>query len=203
MSSELVQPISGSAARTLRRIDEVPTLGAACARLRRRSGRPEDSCGHVIACVRTASPTLPSQAGRGSRIRTCDPLLPKQMRYQAAPCPVRPLGRCRMAIMRRWTEQRRPGRPAPPQRRNMGGGPRRPATRPIFAAGRRSVRRRRSRAPLTRSCRSDRGSVSAAMEDPAVLADEDHVERDVGVLHPHVHDFVAVEIEQHAAIGGM
>ena len=25
--------------------------------------------------------------GRGSKIRTCDPLLPKQMRYQAAPCP--------------------------------------------------------------------------------------------------------------------
>src|SRR5687767_11357658 len=29
--------------------------------------------------------------GRGSRIRTCDPLLPKQMRYQTAPCP-EPLG---------------------------------------------------------------------------------------------------------------
>ena len=27
-------------------------------------------------------------SGRGSRIRTCDPLLPKQMRYQTAPCPV-------------------------------------------------------------------------------------------------------------------
>ena len=27
--------------------------------------------------------------GRGSRIRTCDPLLPKQMRYQTAPCPDR------------------------------------------------------------------------------------------------------------------
>ena len=25
--------------------------------------------------------------GRGSKIRTCDPLLPKQMRYQAALCP--------------------------------------------------------------------------------------------------------------------
>jgi hypothetical protein len=29
-----------------------------------------------------------SSVGRGSRIRTCDPLLPKQMRYQTAPCPV-------------------------------------------------------------------------------------------------------------------
>src|SRR5688572_14155782 len=28
-----------------------------------------------------------SSVGRGSRIRTCDPLLPKQMRYQTAPCP--------------------------------------------------------------------------------------------------------------------
>ena len=26
-------------------------------------------------------------AGRGDRIRTCDPLFPKQMRYQAAPLP--------------------------------------------------------------------------------------------------------------------
>ena len=28
-----------------------------------------------------------SRIGRGKRIRTSDPLLPKQMRYQAAPCP--------------------------------------------------------------------------------------------------------------------
>ena len=27
-------------------------------------------------------------AGRGRRIRTADPLLPKQLRYQTAPCPV-------------------------------------------------------------------------------------------------------------------
>ena len=29
-------------------------------------------------------------AGRGDRIRTCDPLLPKQMRYQAALLPASP-----------------------------------------------------------------------------------------------------------------
>src|SRR6478672_13747627 len=29
--------------------------------------------------------------GRGSKIRTCDPLLPKQVRYQTALCPDRPL----------------------------------------------------------------------------------------------------------------
>lgn len=28
-----------------------------------------------------------SRNGRGSKIRTCDPLFPKQVRYQAAPCP--------------------------------------------------------------------------------------------------------------------
>ena len=28
-----------------------------------------------------------SKNGRGDRIRTCDPLLPKQMRYQTAPLP--------------------------------------------------------------------------------------------------------------------
>ena len=30
--------------------------------------------------------------GRGDRIRTCDPLFPKQMRYQAAPLPDRGFG---------------------------------------------------------------------------------------------------------------
>jgi hypothetical protein len=30
---------------------------------------------------------LPSNNGRGDRIRTCDPLVPNQMRYQAAPLP--------------------------------------------------------------------------------------------------------------------
>ena len=30
---------------------------------------------------------LRKENGRGDRIRTCDPLLPKQMRYQAAPLP--------------------------------------------------------------------------------------------------------------------
>ena len=29
------------------------------------------------------------KSGRGDRIRTCDPLLPKQMRYQAAPLPAK------------------------------------------------------------------------------------------------------------------
>ena len=36
----------------------------------------------------TSTPAWRSSVGRGSRIRTCDPLLPKQMRYQTAPCPV-------------------------------------------------------------------------------------------------------------------
>ena len=31
--------------------------------------------------------TAPQNDGRGRRIRTADPLLPKQMRYQTAPCP--------------------------------------------------------------------------------------------------------------------
>ena len=33
------------------------------------------------------APHYGAEAGRGDRIRTCDPLLPKQMRYQAAPLP--------------------------------------------------------------------------------------------------------------------
>ena len=39
------------------------------------------------AGTKPTSTPLVSSVGRGSRIRTCDPLLPKQMRYQTAPCP--------------------------------------------------------------------------------------------------------------------
>ncbi len=38
-------------------------------------------------CNETARPLLKPNDGRGDRIRTCDPLFPKQMRYQAAPLP--------------------------------------------------------------------------------------------------------------------
>ena len=40
-----------------------------------------------------SDPRVKASVGRGRRIRTADPLLPKQMRYQTAPCPAafRPL----------------------------------------------------------------------------------------------------------------
>ena len=38
-----------------------------------------------LRAQRSGQPT--SRIGRGRRIRTADPLLPKQMRYQTAPCP--------------------------------------------------------------------------------------------------------------------
>ena len=59
-------------------------------------GNSESALSGVLKCVYQASPLLGSTRtgccgssadGRGDRIRTCDPLLPKQMRYQAAPLP--------------------------------------------------------------------------------------------------------------------
>ena len=38
--------------------------------------------------------------------------------------------------------------------------------------------------------------------DSPVAADEDHVEGDIGVLHPHEHGLFGLEIEQHAPVGG-
>src|SRR3546814_13225240 len=43
------------------------------------------SCHTELREIRENQPFLVN--GRGDRIRTCDPLLPKQMRYQAAPLP--------------------------------------------------------------------------------------------------------------------
>ena len=40
-----------------------------------------------VTTLPTSLQTAGVEFGRGSRIRTCDPLLPKQMRYQAALCP--------------------------------------------------------------------------------------------------------------------
>ena len=45
----------------------------------------EGRCSIQLSYGRLASEK--NLSGRGSRIRTCDPLLPKQMRYQTAPCP--------------------------------------------------------------------------------------------------------------------
>jgi hypothetical protein len=42
---------------------------------------------HFLGRIGTARPLLKLDFGRGDRIRTCDPLFPKQMRYQAAPLP--------------------------------------------------------------------------------------------------------------------
>ena len=52
----------------------------------------EGRCSIQLSYGRSRNGSLPqhpwtSSVGRGSRIRTCDPLLPKQMRYQTAPCP--------------------------------------------------------------------------------------------------------------------
>jgi hypothetical protein len=46
------------------------------------------SYGRTVGTEDYPTGRLVSSVGRGSRIRTCDPLLPKQMRYQTAPCPV-------------------------------------------------------------------------------------------------------------------
>src|SRR5688500_17996899 len=41
----------------------------------------------MITCLAPSPGWCQACDGRGDRIRTCDPLLPKQMRYQAAPLP--------------------------------------------------------------------------------------------------------------------
>ena len=47
-----------------------------------------DDVGNVVWRVSSAAARPPGQCWLGeNRIRTCDPLLPKQMRYQAAPLP--------------------------------------------------------------------------------------------------------------------
>ena len=89
--------------------------------------------------ARTAAPTKPCKpapgagsGGRGSRIRTCDPLLPKQMRYQTAPCPdgTRMLTASRQAATTRciFRSKRLSGR------ENNGGQARRPAVDPWASA---------------------------------------------------------------------
>ena len=48
--------------------------------------------------------------------------------------------------------------------------------------------------------RVDSGSVfSAMLTNPSVPANEDHVERNIGVLHPHRDRLLAMKVEQHAA----
>ena len=47
----------------------------------RRPHLAPESREHSVFCASAA------KIGRGDRIRTCDPLLPKQMRYQTAPLP--------------------------------------------------------------------------------------------------------------------
>src|SRR2546423_8577582 len=80
----------------------MPAAAASAAEATGINGRVEGS-GDLCGTCKTALPTgksMPPQLlrrlccspivcgdGRGDRIRTCDPLLPKQMRYQAAPLP--------------------------------------------------------------------------------------------------------------------
>src|SRR5690625_2460410 len=63
-----------------------PALGEAAALLHRGLGKLEDA--HLHGWFPSV---LPSASGRGGRIRTSDPLLPKQMRYQTALRPVAPI----------------------------------------------------------------------------------------------------------------
>ena len=40
------------------------------------------------------------------------------------------------------------------------------------------------------------------MGHSAVAGDKDHIERQIGVFHPHIHGLLGLEIEQHAPVGG-
>src|SRR5919198_983565 len=47
--------------------------------------------------------------------------------------------------------------------------------------------------------RGERFGILGNPQDPSVAADEDHVERNIGVLHPHRYFLLAHEVEQHPA----
>ena len=90
-----VQPDANIPAIDLAGFDREPDR--ASAQHRRRgiggAGRPAAAVGRDRGGRRSDRRSRPGAAGsagdvgRGDRIRTCDPLLPKQMRYQAAPLP--------------------------------------------------------------------------------------------------------------------
>ena len=108
-----------------RRIEAVPHM---CPKLKLRRGHPE------------AAPSKPFQIndldGRSDRIRTCDPLTPSQVRYQAAP-------RSEGAPYRRAPrppQTQKPGFPASVKERRPDG----PWPAPDRPAGRAAVRRRRA-----------------------------------------------------------
>src|ERR1700692_658821 len=133
--------------------------------------------------------------GRGSWIRTNDLQYPKLPRYQAALYPVYPFGK-----PRRYTLQVRPARLA----MRLSPGVEERMADPV--AGLDAVFLRGPRDDLQHPLgppprRDDPGrqrlGVFGDPQDPAVGADEDHVERDVGVLHPHRHFLLWGEVEQH------
>src|SRR5262245_53137480 len=128
--------------------------------------------------------------GRGSRIRTCDLLVPNQTRYQTALCPA---GHRRSIHASVWCgkqpsagiEDWRGDAVADRDAKFL----RCPANN--FKDGTDgSVRRDKPR-------RQGLGVLGSA-QDAAVTADENHVEWNVGILHPEADFLVPLEVKQHS-----
>src|SRR5262245_13114745 len=142
--------------------------------------------------------------GRGSRIRTGDLEYPKLPRYQAALCPAR---RGRIAAIVRYTVRKWP---ASGCRANDASG-RSPAAEdpvrhlvarldPELAGGASDdLEHAPHRSARGNDARRQRLGILRNAQDAAVAANEDHIERHIGVLHPHRHFLIVLEIEQHAA----
>src|SRR5579871_2355275 len=140
----------------------------------------------------------PRCIGRGSWIRTNDLQYPKLPRYQAALYPD-------LLENRRYTLDASPARPVPL----------RPAPLLLSGLEQRVGYPIAGRDPVFLGCTTDyfehalgqpsrrddpgreRLRVLRNSQDPAIGPDEDHVERDVGVLHPHRHLLLRGKIEQH------
>src|SRR6478672_962401 len=147
-------------------------------------------CQNHLRSVRSAAKDFKDLDGRGSRIRTCDLLVPNQTRYQTALCPAG-------------------------HRRSIHASPRCGKQASAGVKDRRSnaVTGRNAkflRSPADNFKNSADGSVRrdkpgrqrlgvlGYAQNATVTADKNHVERNIGVLHPEADFLLPMEVEQHS-----
>src|SRR5215813_6324910 len=129
-------------------------------------------------------------SGRGSRIRTCDLLVPNQTRYQTALCPAGSPRSIHASIQ--------PGKQASAGLKNWRCDAIPRPNAKLTRCSTNNFKHRADRAARWNEPRRQRLSVLRNAKDTAVAADKDHVERDIGILHPETDFLFAVEVEQHS-----
>ncbi len=129
--------------------------------------------------------------GRGSRIRTCDLLVPNQTRYQTALCPAGDGVRYMLRIC-----------PASKALVGFKYGGRHPIARnnsELSARSTDNLQNSPDRPPRGyQPCRQWLG-IFCNSQNASIGADEKHVERNVSILHPEADVLLAMEVEQHSA----